>query len=332
MADAFDLLAYARVITLVLTLAGATYLDLKIRRVPNDWWLTWAKPALFLLCLELLMREADWSTWLTASAVVAYASTAVIGRPTLSDLKAGSKIDILVTCWYVASGIGLAVGASTHGLTALTGPCNYDAVVDYCGTPEQMTAAYLWAKMVAIGAVLLFFELCYQLRMLHGGADAKAMMFVALCLPWWNSLPPDGVAMMPPALALLVWGALAFLILPGYVFALNFAAGDAGNLRMSWHARRMLLSEIPGKHVWLLDEVMEAADGERRIVTRMRPSRGGRGETDVQGLLDELAELGAQKAWVTEKYPFMAFLMLGLLPLLLLGDPVLRILTLVGLI
>ena len=137
---------------------------------------------------------------------------------------------------------------------------------------------------------------------------------------------------MPPALALLVWGALAFLILPGYVFALNFAAGDAGNLRMSWHARRMPLSEIPGKHVWLLDEVMEAADGERRIVTRMRPSRGGRGETDVQGLLDELAELGAQKAWVTEKYPFMAFLMLGLLPLLLLGDPVLRILTLVGLI
>ena len=60
MADAFDLLAYARVITLVFTLAGATYLDLKTRRVPIDWWLTWAKPALFLLCLELMRRDADW--------------------------------------------------------------------------------------------------------------------------------------------------------------------------------------------------------------------------------------------------------------------------------
>ncbi len=105
--------------------------------------------------------------------------------------------------------------------------------------------------------------------------------------------------MMPPALALLVWGALAFLILPGYVFALNFSAGDAGNLRMSWHARKMPLSEIPGKHVWLLDEVMEGADGERKIVTRMRPSRGGRGETEAQGLLDELAELGAHKSLLT---------------------------------
>ena len=44
---------------------------------------------MFLLCLELWALEADWTVWLTASAVVAYASTAVIGRPTLDDILEG---------------------------------------------------------------------------------------------------------------------------------------------------------------------------------------------------------------------------------------------------
>ena len=119
-----------------------------------------------------------------------------------------------------------------------------------------------------IGFVLLFFEICYQLRMLHGGADAKAMMFVALCLPGWGILPPSESALMPPALSLLIWGALAFLVLPLYVLAQNAKSGDIGNLRMSWHARKVPLDSIPGKHVWLLDEVMEGPDGEKKIITK----------------------------------------------------------------
>tara|TARA_B110001454_G_scaffold178800_1_gene171756 strand:- start:627 stop:1628 length:1002 start_codon:yes stop_codon:yes gene_type:complete len=327
-----QILTYARIVTLVLCLGGATYLDLKIRRVPNDWWVSWAKPALFILCLELWALEADWTIWLTASAVVAYASTAVIGRPTLDDVRNGSPEDIIVSLWYLVSAVGLVFGILRH-LTPLMDGLGFGSLVDcnFCSTTSEIQAAYLWGQMLIIGAVLLFFEMCYQLRMLHGGADAKGMMFVALCLPGWGEISAAGDALMPPAISLLIWGAMSFLILPIYVFGQNLAAGDAGKLKLSWHARRLPLSEIPNRHVWLLDEVIEGADGEKKVETRMRPKRGGRAEHKLQEMLSELEELGADKAWTTEKYPFMAFLMFGIIPLLLIGDPILFLLNFVGL-
>ena len=316
-----QILAAARLLTLLCCLFGAAYLDLKVRRVPNDWWVTWAKPALFILCLELWVTEADWTIWLSVSAMVAYASTTVIGRPTLRDLSSGSLEDWMVTIWYVVGGIGLAAGALTHG-TVL-----FDLLDVRSGVAPQydsaMTeAAWAWGRVLLLGLVLLFFELAYHMRLLHGGADVKGMMFVALCLPWWSAVhfTPGGIT--PPALSLLIWGAVTFLVLPVWVFIGNLRAGDAGNLRMSWHARRMELGHIPGRHVWLLDEVMETPDGERTVVTRTRPQRGGRAENEVERVLEELAAAGADKAWVTEKYPFLVFLLVGTLPLFLFGDPV----------
>ena len=93
----------------------------------------------------------------------------------------------------------------------------------------------------------------------------------------------------------------------------------------------MKLEQIPNQHVWLLDEVMETPDGERAVVSRTRPQRGGRAENDVDRVLEELAAVGADKAWVTEKYPFLVFLLLGTVPLLLFGDPVGLLLTALGL-
>lgn len=101
---------------------------------------------------------------------------------------------------------------------------------------------------------------------------------------------------------------------------------------MAWHARRLPLAEIPNRHVWLLDEVMEGGDGEAKITTRMRPQRGGRGEREQEEMLEKLAELGAESAWTTEKYPFMAFLMIGMLPMILIGDPVFFILKMLSLV
>ena len=66
--------------------------------------------------------------WLTASAVVAFASTALIGRPDISDIMGGSRMDILITIWYFASGVGLVMGAMEYipvSYTHLTLPTIY---------------------------------------------------------------------------------------------------------------------------------------------------------------------------------------------------------------
>ena len=251
----------------------------------------------------------------------------------MTDLKAGSIEDWIVTAWYTLSVIGLVAGAQEHGIHLMDG-LEFGTMVgcDYCATATQINAAFLWGNMLLIGAVLLFFELCYHLRLLHGGADAKAMMFIALCLPHWDALPAEETALMPPALALLVWGSMVFLALPLYVFFCNLKAGDASNLKMAWHARKTSIEDLAGRHVWILDEVVEDPDGSKRVVTRMRPRRGGRSEDDVEGLVSELEGLGVNKVWVTEKYPFMVFLMIGIVPLIAIGDPILFLLTNLGIL
>ena len=89
-----DVLGWTRVGVLLLAMGWAAWMDHKDRRVPNGHWMVWVKPALFIWALDLMAQNADWTIYLTASAVVAYASTAIIGRPTLSDVLARSKIDI----------------------------------------------------------------------------------------------------------------------------------------------------------------------------------------------------------------------------------------------
>lgn len=165
--------------------------------------------------------------------------------------------------------------------------------------------------------------------MLHGGADAKAMMLATLLLPSWNGaafpLNSTGEAFstsMPPSLSLLIWAGLAFLVLPFVMIARNTAAGDLLPLSMSWHASRMPLSDIPLKHVWLLEGVTDKPDGTRGLTRRMRPVRGSRAETDVVAVLDELAAEGLDKAWVTAKHPFLLFVFPAIIPLILFGDPV----------
>ena len=203
MSQAFELelINWVRLTVLILCFGGAAYLDHKTRRVSNEWWWGWAKPAVFLLCLELIVLEADWMVWLTASAALALASTALIGRPDLGDLLRGSLVDWVVTLWYLASGIGLAMGAMLHGPVLLD---HFDAEKAWLLDSNAETMALLWGQMVLIGVVVLFFEMAWRFRLLHGGADAKAMMMAALLLPSWNGaafplmVKVDSTA-MPPA-------------------------------------------------------------------------------------------------------------------------------------
>jgi len=327
-----EYVGWARILLLALCFGGAAWLDYKFRKVSNDWWDFWARPTLVLLGLELYLLEADLAVWLTASAAVAFASTALYGRPSLTDIKAGSRVDLIVSIWYLVSAVGLVMGAMSHGqvlLEYLEPTTTLDA--------EAKRMGLLWGRMVVLLAVLFFFEMAWRFRLLHGGADAKAMMLAALIIPSWYGMPfpthstPIPTA-MPPALSLMIWAGLAFLLLPIIMLARNIKAGDAGNLKMAWHSFRIRLEDIPNNQVWLLEQMVDTADGERRIEISMRPMRGSRSETDVEAVLAELAEAGSEKAWVTAKYPFLLFVFPAIIPLVIWGDPVSTILACFGLI
>ena len=79
--------------------------------------------------------------------------------------------------------------------------------------------ATLWWSTFAVFIPIFLVDMAWRMRLIHGGADCKGLMWVAILVPSWSSIPvyypggmEDAVIAMPPAIALLVWGGLNFYI------------------------------------------------------------------------------------------------------------------------
>ena len=78
--------------------------------------------------------------------------------------------------------------------------------------------AILWWSTFAVFIPIFLVDMAWRMRLIHGGADCKGLMWVAILVPSWTSIPiqfpeamENSVIAMPPAIALLVWGGLSFL-------------------------------------------------------------------------------------------------------------------------
>lgn len=320
--DELTILGWSRWLGLLTCFAGAAWLDHKYRRISNSYWISWSKVAIILWSLEFLVLGARWEIWATAVAAVALASTSVIGRPTLKDILSGSLLDILVSFSYLVGLAGIVFGCLTYGgispIDILFGDATEEAI--------------LWWRTASVLVLIWLFSMMWKIRLLHGGADAKGLMWVALLMPNWSTIPPlietdswaESMIHMPPAFSLLIWGALSFLLIPPGFLYYNFKKGDLtsfSDLRLAWHSRRMDLESIATSHVWILDEVIDKADGTRGVRTRKRaPSKSPTQEQALE-LIRQLKELGQDSAWVSHKWPLLTFLFFAIVPLFLFGDP-----------
>ena len=315
------ILGWTRVAVLLLGMGWAAWMDHKTRRVANEHWIVWAKPAIFIWALDLMVQGADWTIYLTASAVIAYASVSVFGRPTIKDAMNGSWMDRTFLFWYAISTVGLVAGALQYQTTT-----PLDVVLD-----DGDALGMLWWKTASLLLVVLFIDLAWRLRLLHGGADAKALMWVTLVFPTWTAVPLPfsdmaevSIVALPVSIALLIWGGLAFLLIPVVMLVLNFKRGDVrsiGDLRLAWHASMMSLDDVPRRHVWLLTDTMVMPSGEERVVHATRAPRTTPSKEALTEHLLRLSTLGVDKVWVSHKMPLLVFLFPAVLPLVLLGDP-----------
>ena len=326
-----QILGWSRIATLLLGMGWAAWMDHKERRVKNEHWLVWVKPALFLWALELMYLGADWTIYLTASAAVAYASGAVLGRPTLSDIETGSRMDQTVAVWYLASLCGLIFGAvqyqSVNPLDVILG--------------NEVGLGALWWSTFTVLPIIVLIDVAWRLRMLHGGADAKALMWVALLLPNWSTVPltfssatSDALFALPPTLSLLMWGGLSFLLIPIILLLLNIFRGDIekfSDLLLAWHASKLPRSEVMDKHVWLLTTLIEKPDGSVEVYHRKRAPRKTPTDEQLIAALLELEAEEVEQVWVSQKLPLLVFLFPAIIPMILLGDPMAIIMPLLGL-
>jgi hypothetical protein len=325
-----QVLGWSRVGVLLLGMGWAAWMDHKERRVSNSHWMIWVKPAIFIWCLELLAREADWTIFLTASAVVAYASVAVIGRPTIKDVLSGNRLDIIVSMWYLVSIVGIIVGMTKYG--------DVDLLNLLLGEESGMAELY-WTTLSGL-VVIFVIDFGWRLRLIHGGADAKALMWVAILVPNWSTMPvvldygSEISLRLPPAISLLMWGGISFLLIPILLIGKNITQGNVksvSDLRMFWHSTVMPIDKVQHSHVWLLTSMIEMPNGELKAYHKTRAPRRTPSDEQLAIQIEELKTNNIEEVWVSYKLPLLVFLFPVILPMAICGDIIAIILQIVGL-
>lgn len=194
--------------------------------------------------------------------------------------------------------------SGVHSLVALVPAAAMYAASALSGTsPEWVMAPLLFFAVLAL----------YRAGLIRGGADAKALMVLALAFPsfpvtsWTPVLwvPADQSVLVPgPVLTitLLALALSALMCVPSVVRGARSGCGLGACYRMDVRSAR-------GSHVWPLED----SDGE--TVFRAPLS------DDTEGRYDRLEAAGAEDVLVTPMVPFIVPLTASFLAVMVLGDP-----------
>ncbi|MEC7229177.1 MAG: A24 family peptidase C-terminal domain-containing protein, partial [Candidatus Thermoplasmatota archaeon] len=254
----------------------------------------------------------------------------VIGRPTVRDIFAGNREDVIVSLWYVISIVGVVVGMARYSDVEIL-----DIVL---GNLTRMAGLY-WSTLFGL-AIIFVIDMAWRLRLIHGGADAKALMWVAILIPDWSTMPvmtdyeSEIVLQLPPAISLLMWGGLSFLLIPIILMGKNIVVGNVKSLsdiRMFWHSTVMSIDKVKDSHVWLLTSVIEMPSGELKPYHKTRAPRRTPSDEQLAEQIEQLRFHDINEVWVSYKLPLLVFLFPAILPMALLGDITPIVIDMVGL-
>lgn len=169
-----------------------------------------------------------------------------------------------------------------------------------------------WPLLAVAGVFAAMVLAFYRLGLLAGGADAKALLALAVLLPLPVHLGsfPLWPSALPPAFGALGNALVGFAAVPLGLLARNLARRE-----LRWpHALlglRMPVHRARRRHVWPMEHVK---DGEVRTV--LMPSRFVWEDEDWDALL----AAGRTEVWVTPKVPFLVPLLAGSIAVFFVGD------------
>ena len=162
---------------------------------------------------------------------------------------------------------------------------------------------YTWQLLVIpILFVLIFF--LYQFNVIKGGADAKALMAIALLLPRYPIMGPFPLIhvtldatqyIMPYAILVLFNAALLTLVVPLVMLFYNLSKREMRFPAMLF-AYTMDLPDARTKFVWPMEYIK---DGEVKISAFVKS------EDSTEEQIDQLEAAGKTRIWVTPKIPFL---------------------------
>ncbi len=300
-ADLFDL---ARVIVGVILLGYASYSDWKVRRVVNRVWYIMCGAGILILEIQFAVAGAPFAFYL--SPIIAFLIFLLVIHDGVLFFDHPS--------W------ALKLGATIPAYLATVGMIVYQWQTLYGRSP-------LFIYMIAMYLMILIARLMYDFRLLHGGADAKAIMALAIFLPFlprlsatfpilqFNIEPAKSIylyvePMFPPAIVVLFNAVVFFIFAPLAFFIYNAVHGDI-KLPQSFFGYTMDRDEVPDKFVWLMERW---EDGKRRSAILRRD------DSPIEEQLEPFVAADIGRVWVTPKLPFMIPILLGYILVFVVGN------------
>ncbi len=211
----------------------------------------------------------------------------------------------------------------------------------YTDVRTRRAANMLWIIMGIIGVVLLLIQyfdsgfsniwylvfipimialmyLFFQMRLLFGGADAKALMALAILVPIQPTLLGDQLpvwkSFMPGSWIIFANATILFLLIPLSLLIYNIGKHNV-KFPHSLLGYVITVEKAKQKFVWPLEKIK---DGKRKLMYMPK-------NFDIDEELAEFEKQGIKEIWVTPKIPFMIPLLIGFLLSFFLGDLLLQI-------
>ena len=323
-----EVLSLIRIAAACAILAGAAASDLKTRRVSNNFWLVMGLAGIILLGYQMMTETTDggelkyqWSHFLIFVAIgipFFYAVLADGEEPTSEGTKIADEEEpeddekINYAKEYMLAFLPLMLGLiPVLGMVWVNG---FDTVT---------------LSLISIYAMVFVAYLFFYTGLLHGGADAKAFMAIAILIPFYplitgelalpliaypDIIPLEQYAIGFPFVFLVFMNAAIINVLIAPIISLprNLKNGDFG-MKM-FFGYRMNVDEVmkKKKFVWPMEVVR---NGEIKTIIRK--------VKDVDNIPKEikaLKEMGVERIWVQAKYPFIVAILFGLLFSFLVGN------------
>jgi preflagellin peptidase FlaK len=274
----------------------ASYTDLKTRRVKNEVWILMGFCGGILIALEAILDRwaLEYLLFLIPIGILFGSMFYDFGN---NEKRQKKGINFLPILLFV---VGLLVMILLF---------------------FRLSGETRFYQLLTIPLLILFFFVLYQAGMLHGGADAKAMMAIAILVPFYpyfSEFPLLQFASGRVADAMELFFPFAFLVLMNSVFfvvwvflgflVFNGTKKDLGFPEMLL-GYKMDIDEVENKFVWPMERIV---DGERVLVLFPRKI-----EKDN---LDKLREMDVKRIWVTPKIPFIVFITAGFAISIFLGN------------
>lgn len=285
--------------------------DVRTRKVRDPLWIALGSIGLILLAVELSLEPLDLATpaLLGSSAILFYA---IFFGASLFDEDGFHLRPVRLALFALAAAL-FVTPAAIHSARG-----------------EVLSQGTL--ELYSMPVMVVVYQLFYRARILHGGADAKALIALSLLVPTYPDMTPfplfgtdprvQGMLRVVLPFSLVIWvnAAVLFLVVPVVLLVVNGIRGDLA-FPQAFLGYRVRTDSMP-RHAWLMEKIDRR--GDHMLV--LFPKRGGNPAAD----LARLREAGVDRVWVTPQIPFMVPLVGGFLLAFLVGNVLLAILPLGG--